>query len=283
MKRLKILSGILVSIFVLLGCSKHQSIKNEKYPQSIVSLSPAASEILFAVGAGPQVSAVSDYTDFPPEAAEVAKVGGFDGKTLSIESILSFKPDFVYLTDGMHNFLIDSLDSYGISYYLSKSDSIADVKQEILDIGELTGHIAESQKVVDNMNEKLSKYDSLKNNKARKPSVYYEVWDTPYITAGKISFINDVIETSGCENIFADIDEAYPIVSDESIIARNPIIILLPATSGLSPDSVKERNGWSEIYAVQNNNIFIIDDNVFTRPGPRIADSVENLYKLINE
>ena len=126
-----------------------------QYPQRIVALSPSAGEILFAVGAENQVAAVSEFTDYPPEAASKPVVGGFDGKTLSMESILGFKPDFLYLTDGMHNFLIEQLDSYGIKYYLSKGDSIRAVMQEILDIGMLTGHAEKAVEIVQDMTKKI--------------------------------------------------------------------------------------------------------------------------------
>lgn len=276
--------AIFASLMIFSLSAKGKSdVKTVDTYSRIVALSPAASEILFAVGAGDQVVAVSDYTDYPAEAAALPRVGGFDGKTLSLESILSYKPDLVYLTDGMHNFLIESLNEYGIAYYLSKADSINSVKQEILDIGKLTGHSAQAQKVVDEMNEKLSKYENLKLNKARKPSVYYEVWNAPYMTAGNLSFINDVIVSAGCENLFGNINEAYPMISEEAIIAGNPIVIILPASSGVDAAAVAARAGWKDIIAVQNNKVFVIDDNVFTRPGPRIADCVETLYNLINE
>lgn len=268
------------------------------YPQRIVALSPSAGEILFAVGAEEQVAAVSEFTDYPPEAASKPVVGGFDGKTLSMESILGFKPDFLYLTDGMHNFLIEQLGAYKIPYYLSKGNSIAAVKQEILDIGKITGHEAKAKEIVSEMEKKLSvvkesssassqtsstssspSTSSLPSTSSRK--LYYEVWNTPFMTAGARSFINDIIFSSGAENIFADIDEAYPIVSEESIIARQPEYILIPASCGITLEAVKARNGWSSIPAVKNNKIFLIDDNVYTRPGPRVADVVLELNALL--
>lgn len=271
-----LLLALLVSVSPLSAKAKKSS-KSKGVPQSIVALSPASAEILFAVGAGKQVSAVSDYTDYPAEAAAKPKVGGFDGKTLSLESILSFEPDMVYLTDGMHNFLIEQLDQIGIKYYLSKAGSIADVEKEILEVGELTGHAKEAKAVVESMKGKMTFMKST----SEKPSLYYEVWNAPYMSAGSQSFINDVIARAGAVNIFADVDEAYPMVSEESIIARQPEIIVLPASSGVTADAVKNRSGWSSIPAVKNNKIFIIDDNVFTRPGPRIADAVQDLAALV--
>lgn len=259
-----------------------------QYPQRIVALSPSAGEILFAVGAEDQVAAVSEFTDYPLEAASKPVVGGFDGKTLSMESILGFKPDFLYLTDGMHNFLIEQLDSYGIKYYLSKGDSIRAVMQEILDIGMLTGH---AEKAVDIVQEMTRKIDGVKNassssQTSSSPStlsrpLYYEVWNAPFMTAGARSFINDIISTSGAANIFGDIDEAYPIVSEETIIAREPEYILIPASCGITVEAVKARNGWSTIPAVKNDKVFLIDDNVYTRPGPRVADVVVELNALL--
>ena len=123
-----IFAGLIFSCF-----AKKPKTAESTYPKSIVALSPSAAEILFTIGAGDQVSAVSEFTDYPAEAKSKPVVGGFDGKTLSIETIMSYKPDLVYLTEGMHNFLISTLESNGIAYYISKGESIASVENEILE------------------------------------------------------------------------------------------------------------------------------------------------------
>ena len=243
-------------------------------------MSPSAAEILFTIGAGDQVSAVSEFTDFPPEAMKKPVVGGFDGKTLSIETIMSFKPDLVYITEGMHNFLIATLESNGIAYYVSKGDSIASVEKEILEVGKITGHEKEAAKVVDGMEKKLKKAAGAAG-KGGAVKVYWEVWNAPYMSAGAASFINDVIRAAGGENIFADLADAYPMVSEESIIAREPELILIPASTGMMPDAVGLRNGWTDIPAVKNGRVFVVDDNVYTRPGPRVADVVLELSERL--
>jgi len=273
-----------LSLFLVLGffaaCTKPASSKSE-YPQSIVALSPASVEILFAIGAGDQVSAVSDLTDFPAQAVDLPKVGGFDGKTLSMEKIMGFKPDLVYLTDGMHNFLIQELEANDIAYYVSKASSIAAVEGEIIDLGKITGHEKEAKILVTEMKQKLASFGD--SNDEEKPSVYYEVWNAPYMSAGSTSFINDVISCAGAANIFADLTEAYPIVSEETIIARDPDVILLTASSGLTLQSMADRPAWSDLKAVKNNKVFVIDDNLYSRPGPRIVDAVLNLEELIKK
>ena len=265
--------------------------KAKELPKSIVTLSPAATEILYAIGAQDQIAAVSEFSDYPPEAAEKPVVGGFDGKTLSIETILSFEPDLVYLSDGMHNFLIESLDSYGIRWYLSSASSIAAIEKEIMDMGELTGHQDEAAQVVAQMAEKLSRaYNPAAATEDDEVQaldstlkVYYEVWNAPFMSAGSSSFINDVIVNAGGKNIFDDITEAYPMVSEEAIIARAPDVILIPMSSGLTADAVKARAGWDSIPAIVNDRIFIIDDNMYSRPAPRIADVTLELSELLKQ
>lgn len=269
-----VIVGLLVWLG-LVGCSKKAEISvGNSYPQRIVALSPAAVENLFAVSAGAQVVAVSDFTDYPPEAVELPKVGGFDGKTLSLETILTFKPDFVYLTDGMHNFLIEALDDAGIKYYLSTADSIDSVKNELLEIGTITGHEDKAKSVVAEIEKKLAALTP-----TGEQSVYYEVWNAPYMSVGAKSFINDVLIAAGYKNIFADISEPYPMVSEETIIAREPEVIFITASSGVTVDSVSSRAGWNLIPAVVNGKIFIVNDNLTSRPSARIADAVLELAK----
>jgi len=286
MKRILIISLCFTSI-IFASCNKKSAESNNvsqttktniesqaktEYPKSIVALSPAAVEILYAVGAGLQISAVSQFSDYPEEAKSKPVVGGFDGNTLSIEKILSFEPDFVYLTDGMHNFLIESLNQYKIPYYLSNPSTVKDIENEVLEIGKITGHSQHAKSVVDKMEKELKEVQ--KKTSKEPPKVYYEVWNAPYISVGNSSFINDVIKLAGGKNIFDDISDAYPIVSEESIISRNPDIILIPASSGLSYSDLKNRNGWESITALNLKTDLVVDDNILSRPTPRITSYI---------
>lgn len=272
----KILALAILSISFL-GCNKNFSTKNQS-PTSIVCLSPAATEIVFAVGAGNCVKAVSEYTDYPPEARNLPVAGSFDGTNISLETILSFEPDLVYLTEGMHDFLIQTLKDNNIPYYLSKGDSIASVKSEILDIGKITGHQQEAKQIVKNMEETINNFSSSNKNNV---SLYYEVWTEPYMSVGKSSFMNEMISALGAKNIFGELEEGYPIVSEETIIASQPEVILIPHSNNVSVDDVCSRPGWDQIPAVKNKKIFIIDDSTFSRPGPRIIQSIEEVGALI--
>ena len=280
----RLLPILLLTCLIFSGCKEKKQIQADKepVPQSIVSLSPTATEILFAVGAGSQVAACSELSDYPPEVKELPSAGGFDGKTLSLERILSFAPDFVYLTKGMHDHLIPELDKYNIRWYLSTGESIQDVKDEIFTIAVITGHKAEGEKVIKQLESNLNASKKIREEFENRssPAVYWEVWNAPYMSAGSSSFINDVIKAAGGKNIFSDIETAYPSVSEESIIIRQPEIILIPASSGVTAASVKARNGWQSIPAVQNNQVYIVDDNIMTRAGPRIGECVLLLTDL---
>lgn len=251
--------------------------KTSGLPQKIICLAPAGTEILFAIGAQNQVIAVSEFSDYPPEALEKPVIGGFDGKSISLEKILSMEPDFVYLTDGMHNFMIPQLETYGIRYYLSNASSIEAIKKEITELGEITGHTKEAADVVEKMNKAEEEARSNSTSRKNSPRVYYEVWANPYMTAGTSSFINDIITAAGGSNIFSDLTENYPLISEETIIARNPEFIFIPLTSGLTKEQVANRIGWSQIDAVKNGRIFLIDDNVYTRSGPRVTDCIQEM------
>ena len=176
-----------------------------------------------------------------------------------------------------HSFLC--LESYGIKYYVSKANSIKAVEQEILDIGIITGHEKNAKKIVDNIEETVLKVQ--KNAASTQLKVYYEVWNSPFMSVGTESFINDILQTVNLKNIFDDLKDAYPVVSEETILARQPDLILIPMTSGLTVDDIKARNGWDSLPAVKNNKVFIINDNLYTRSGPRITQTLEELSNLI--
>lgn len=279
--------GFLLFCLIVSSCSKSdyffnktQQNKVNHIPQRIISLSPSATEILFAIGAQNQIAARSDFCDFPENAKNIPSVGGFDGKTLSIEKILSFSPDFVYLTNGMHNYLIPFLQKHNIAYYISVADSVQTVLQEITEIGKITDHQLQAQKLCNQIKQDLQKIAEQNKNKP-KVTVYWEVWTPPYMSAGKNSFINEIITYAGGINIFSDIEQPYPVVSEEAILMRNPQIIIIPNSTVGGTTAVTSRKNWQNISAVKNNKIYSVDTNIISRPGPRISQAIELISNCI--
>ena len=176
----------------------------------------------------------------------------------------------------MHDFIIEQLSALGIKTYLAESTGIETVLEEIEFMAELTGN---KKKGVDCVEKIRGELPDITDSKA-KFGVYYEVWYAPYMTAGKKSFINSIIEMAGGKNIFGQIEDPYPMVSEESIILENPQVILIPRQNGISLESVCQRNGWKNIDAVKNGRVYFVDGDLISRPGPRIVKSINEIREL---
>ena len=180
-------------------------------PKKIVCLSPSGAEILCALDSFDKIKARTDYCDYPEELKKLPSVGGFDGKNLSIETILAYSPDFVYGSQGMHDFLKKPLENLGIKVFLSNAaNGISQTKQEILYIANLLEKQDEGKKIVEHIEQQINSVPKSASIK----TVYYEVWNEPFMTAGKSSFINELLEAAGYKNIFDSIKESYPMVSE---------------------------------------------------------------------
>lgn len=280
-KRGAFLVIIFTAISIFTGCREKKVDKNGI--NRIVSLGPSATEILFAIGADKQLVACTDFCDYPAEAKTKASVGGFAANSISLESIISYEPDLVYLFSGMHDSLIKPLQDMGISVYVSKAASVDDVKKEIIEIGTITGHSAEAEDVVKEMNILLAEARN-KSAEAKKngssPLIYWQVWDDPLMTAGKNSFINDIITLAGGINIFGEENSDYPIISDEAVIAAKPQFIFISKAS----DNYSVTNNKIMFYAMKKDSgasVHYVNDDKFSRPGPRCAEAVQDLTKIL--
>ena len=280
-KRGAFLVIIFTAISIFTGCREKKVDKNGI--NRIVSLGPSATEILFAIGADKQLVACTDFCDYPAEAKTKASVGGFAANSISLESIISYEPDLVYLFSGMHDSLIKPLQDMGINVYVSKAASVEDVKKEIIEIGTITGHSAEAEDVVKEMNILLAEARN-KSAEAKKngssPLIYWQVWDDPLMTAGKNSFINDIITLAGGINIFGEENSDYPIISDEAVIAAKPQFIFISKAS----DNYSVTNNKIMFYAMKKDSgasVHYVNDDKFSRPGPRCAEAVQDLTKIL--
>lgn len=284
----KAVRSFLVTIVVVIFCTVSLCAEGTYYPgtnkglpRRIVSLGPAVTETLFAVGAGPQLVGRTDFCNYPPEVTKVASIGGFDGKTFSLESVIALKPDLVCLYTVMHDHLLEPLKKLGIAVYVSDVSSVSDLISEINNIGRITGHDAESASVTKRITDAVSAFTKSVSKTGNK--VYWEVWNSPFMTVGKTSFINDVISKAGGMNIFTDMQEGYPVISEESIIARNPDVIIIPSEMGYTSADIYKRQGWSSVSAVRNRKVFDIDSDIASRSGPRIYIAIEQIASFLAE
>ncbi len=269
------------------GAGKGAARQKDLPPVRIISLVPSVTETLFALQSQDMVVARTDFCTWPPEAQAIPSVGGFDGKTISLERLLSFQPDLVCLAEVMHDHLVQPLESLGIEVFVSNAESIQDIQDEIMTLGSLTGKMDETVLLLDAISRQLEEARRLTETSvsARIPkSVYWEVAAAPYFSPGKESFITDLLAIIGMENIFHDLPQSYPQVSEESIIARQPDVIFFPDYNfqgEQGAQAIAGRAGWENLPAVNNGRIFPVDSDLFSRPGPRIGLMALELAHLI--
>ncbi len=248
----------------------------------VVSLSPAATEILFAIGAGDRVVGVTEYCDFPDTAKTRPKVGGFSGATVSVERIVALEPDLVVVSGEMHGRVVSLLDAVGLVSFALEPRTFAEVYADILTLGRLTGCEEGAEAVVKSMSGRIETVAATASSKTKR-SVFWELWYDPLMSAGGPTFVTEAIAAAGGVNVFGDLAERWPRVSFEELLARDPDWILI----GNGPDAevqasaVGKRPLWSALGAVRAGRVARIDADLVDRGGPRLADAVEAIARVL--
>ena len=253
--------------------------------QSVVSLAPSNTEILFAIGAGDQVVGRDAYSDYPAEANAVTDIGDTYGD-LNTELIVSLEPDLVIAAEINTQEQVKALEDLGLTvYYLKNPLTLEEMYNNLEIVAHLTGHEAEAATLIESLKARVAAIDDAIAPISSRPSVFYEIDGAdpakPY-TAGKGTFITLLIERAGGSNIAADID-GYPQLSLEQVVAADPSIIILGDSAfGVTAELVAGRPGWENLSAVKNNQILPFDDNLLSRPGPRLVDGLEALVGILH-
>jgi iron complex transport system substrate-binding protein len=266
-------------------------------PVRIVSAAPSITETLFLIGAWNQVVGVDQFSNYPPIVNELKKngtlavIGGF--ATLNIEEILKIKPDLIITSTGVQEKYARELSDMGLTVIVMRTSSISDVFNDILTLGVITGHPEKAVDIVNSMRETIietrEKVTAYLNATGVEPvKVYYEIFPD-YWTVGGGSYINDLIELAGGVNIFSNVTNAYFVTSPEAVLKNDPEIILTNYNYGQfgTPQElvnhIASRQGWSNITAVKNGHIYVIQgtlEDIIDRPGPRVAIGVEALARI---
>ncbi|MEI8239376.1 MAG: ABC transporter substrate-binding protein [Actinomycetota bacterium] len=243
-------------------------------PKAIISLSPTGTEMLFAIGAGSQVIAVDDQSNFPAEALQKPhKLSGFEP---NVEAIAAMKPDLVVMSDSK---VKDQLTSLGIKVWIgSAPDDFKGVYDQIEQLGAATGHVADAAGVVSKMQTDIAAAVNGVTASATPLRVYHELDPTFYSVTSK-TFIGAVYSLFGMNNIAdgAQPGNDYPQLNAEYIVKANPDLVVLADSKCCSANatSVAARPGWSAVNAVAHQGLVLVDDDVASRWGPRLVDFVK--------
>jgi iron complex transport system substrate-binding protein len=243
----------------------------EARPTSIVSLSPTATEMLFEIGAGEQVVAVDDQSDFP-DGVPTTDLSGFEP---NVESILSYAPDLVVIA-GDTGGVVKGLEQLDVPVLVQPAAvTIDDTYEQISQLGAVTGHGGDAEAVVREMRDAVDEIVASAPD-GEGMTVYHELDDTYYSVTSE-TFIGQVYEMFGVENIADEAKGAgsgYPQLSSEYIVDTDPNLIVLADSEccGQTPETVAQRPGWGDLAAVTQGAVIAIDDDVASRWGPRVVD-----------
>jgi iron complex transport system substrate-binding protein len=253
--------------------------------QHVVSLAPANTEILFAIGAGAQVVGRDETSDYPAEALVLPTIGGYSG--FNLEAIVALHPDLV-LAGGINTpELVASLEQLGLTvYFLPNPTTLEEMYTNLETVARLTGHESETAALVESFKVRVAAVDEKILPLSYVPTVYYELdatEPTKPFTAGPGSFVDLLIARAGGINIGAELQGQWAQISLEQLVVANPAIIILgDAAYGETPEKVAQRPGWGTLTAIQTGQVFPIDDNLVSRPGPRLVDGLEAMAKLLH-
>ena len=249
-------------------------------PERVVSIGPSITAFLFALGAGPRVVGVDDFSDEPPEATNREHVGGIK---VNFEKVVALKPDLV-LSVKFSDGTIEKLQSASLNVLVVDPQTVSDVAKTATLLGKAVD--ADGEALARSIQQRVDAVKTKTASVTTRPRVYHEIDASDpakIFTVGPGSYINDLIDIAGGVNIAARAASAYPQLSAEEILRSDPEIIVLAADAySAKPADVTARQGWSVIAAVKNGRIFSIEPNLINRPGPRVGEAAEAYAKLVH-
>ncbi len=249
--------------------------------ERLVSLAPNLTEITYAIGAGDRLVGNTTFCNYPPQAKNVAKVG--DTLQPSIERILALRPQLVLVSTAsqLENFT-KQLDEHQIAVYVTDPRDLEGVFRSILSVGDLLNDSVAASKLVKQLRERSEKVERAVAGLA-PVSVFFQLSGQPLYTAGKSSFVTNLIERAGGRSVTADVEEAWPRLSDEAALASRPeAVIMLSGDAMGAAANTKVAAALRNSPAVQNGRVYVIDGDLLTRPGPRLIDGLEQIAHALH-
>jgi len=251
-------------------------------PTRIVSLAPNITELVYALGQQHRLVGATRFSDYPPEADSLPKVGSY--VYLDLEKIVGLKPDLCIATkDGNPKAVVDRLEVLGIPVYAVDPRNLESVIDTVVEMGDLLGAVGVAQTLQSGLLTRIQRVDKAVAEAGYRPRVFFQIGMSPIVSVGTDTFIHGLIEKAGGRNV-AGGSTPYPRLSREQVIAFAPDILVI--SSMYSVDAVKqvkaEWGRWQEIPAVRNNRIHLVDSGRFDRATPRLVDALEALARLIH-
>lgn len=252
-----------------------QEVRLKSPAKRIVALAPHIAESLYAAGAGDKLVGTVDYSDYPPEAKKVPRVGGYS--RVDLEAVAALRPDLVLAWESGNNMpQINKLKALGLTVYVSQPNRMENVADQLERLGQLAGTEAVAKPAAERFRQKL---ENLRKANGGKPKVrvFYQIWKTPLMTVGGPQIISDAIKLCGGDNVFGHLGKMAPTVSVEAVLEADPEAIVATGMGDSRPEWLHDWDKWTQLTAVKRDNLFHINPDIMQRHTPRILDGAEKL------
>lgn len=249
-------------------------------PLRIVSLAPGATEMLFAAGAGGRIVGTAEYSNEPPAARRIPRIG--DALAVDVERIVVLRPDLIVAWPGGNSPAhIARLAQLGIPIYRHRIGRLGEMPDSLRRLGALAPTRAQAESAAAAIEQRLQALER-RHARGSPPTALLQVWGRPIYTVSDAQFMSDALRLCGVRNVFADLAELSPVVSVEAVIARDPQIIVAAAPPGLADDWLAEWRRYGTLRAVREGRLVAFEDQRLGRPGPSALDATEALCRALN-
>lgn len=258
-----------------------RTVEIEEEPGRLGSVAPSLTESIFAVGAGDRVVGVSTAGDYPGEVEDIEKIGDFTQVNAERAASLDIDVLFLSFSSTTEEQAENLEDQTGADVIVSNPETLDEAIESIGLVGEAVGEVELAEDVQEEMRAELDEIEAAVEGET-EPTVFYEVGFDPLFTAGPGSFIDDAIDVAGGENAAGDANEPYPQYPIEQLVQNDPEIYLAGSLSGSTVEDIQNREAYSSLRAVQEDRVYLINDDLVNRPGPRIVEGVREIAETIH-
>lgn len=252
----------------------------------LISICPSNTELLGFLGLSDKIVAVDDFSDWPKEIEGLPKLGS--DLNIDMDKLESLKPDLVVASlsvPGMER-NVEQLQKREVPHIVLNPNSIEDIYRDILFVGEKLNIAAKAKQLAEQFLSDIQTFKDINTFKNRG-RIYWEWWPKPIFTPGKTNWLTDISEIVGAENCFADYDVPSVQTNWEEVVTRNPDHICMVWVgvneAKMNTEAIMKREGANKITAIQNQNIYILEESLFCRPSPRVVEGIKKLTTILDK
>ncbi|MDC0261941.1 ABC transporter substrate-binding protein [Planctomycetaceae bacterium] len=254
-------------------------------PTRVISVAPKNTELVYALGLGGRLVGTTTFCNYPAAALDLPKIGGVTSQTIDQEKIVALNPDLILCSNLMHESLMFTWEELQIPVLVLGAESLEEMYREMEMVARLLNDREAATKVISSLQTRVNIVtDRVANIPAdQRPKLFYQVWDEPLMGAGPSSFIGEILDLTGGTNILHDVEDPYPYVAHEIVVARNPDVIFAPTTHSQEVvlEKIAQQPGWEGITASRKKQLYLLDGDQVSRRGPRMVDALETMVGLM--